>query len=178
MNTTLSIDDPHDQLAGTRWELDPSGSTAEFHVPNLWGLVKVHGRFAGLDGQLEVDEHGARRLHLKIDASSLDTGNRRRDRHLKSADFFDADGHPEVDFRSTRISDAPGGGLRVEGELRAGAGRVGIELAPTTRRTGDDIEIEAETTVDQRLLGMTASPLGMIRTPATLTVRARLRRVA
>jgi hypothetical protein len=42
------------------------------------------------------------------------------------------------------------------------------------RETGDDLEIEATTTVDQRELGMTFSPLGMIRTPSTLHVRARL----
>jgi polyisoprenoid-binding protein YceI len=178
MNTALSIDDTEDQLVGTRWELDPSGSIAEFRVPNLWGLVKVHGRFAALSGHLEADEHGDRRLQLTIDADSVDTGNSRRDKHLRSADFLDTASHPEIDFHSTRVTDGPGGDIRVEGELRAGAGRVQVELEPAIRRNGDQLEIEAETTVDQRVLGMTASPLRMIRTPATLTVHARLRRVA
>jgi hypothetical protein len=45
----------------------------------------------------------------------------------------------------------------------------------TVRKAGDDLEIEATTTtVDQREIGMTSSPLGMIRTPSTLHVRARL----
>jgi hypothetical protein len=42
------------------------------------------------------------------------------------------------------------------------------------RESGDDLEIEATTTVDQRELGMTFSPFGMIHTPSTLHVRARL----
>ncbi|HEX3875031.1 MAG TPA: YceI family protein [Solirubrobacteraceae bacterium] len=178
MNTILSVDRPQDQLAGTRWQLDPAGSTAEFHVPNLWGLVKVHGRFSRLAGQFEVDEHGEHRLDLKIDAASVETGNRRRDAHLRSADFFDVGRHPEIGFRSTRVTDGPGEMLRVEGELRAGGERIPLELEVAARRTGADLEILTMVTVDQRALGMTASPLRMIRTPTTLTVHARLQQSA
>jgi polyisoprenoid-binding protein YceI len=156
-------------------DVDP---TAEFHVPNLWGLVKVRGRFGKLAGELEVDEHGEYRLDLKIDAASVDAGNRRRDKHPRSADFFDVDRHPEVGFRSTRVSDGPGDLLRVEGEFRAGGERLPLELEAAVRPAGADLEILTLVTVDQRLLGMTASALGMIRTPAVLIVHARLRRFA
>ena len=44
MSTTYSAQDSQ-QLAGTRWRLDPSGSSAEFRVPNLWGLTSDKGRF-------------------------------------------------------------------------------------------------------------------------------------
>jgi polyisoprenoid-binding protein YceI len=173
---TLSTAAPSEQLAGTRWLLDPAGSSAEFTASTYWGLVKVHGRFAKLDGQLEVDASGERRLDLTLDVASLDTGNRRRDKHLRSADFFDAARHPEVRFRSARVSAAAGDRLSVVGELQAGGGRVELTLEPSIRQVDDQIEVDAATTVDQRLLGMTASPLGMIRVPARLTVHARLRR--
>lgn len=178
MNTILSIDQPADQLAGTHWQLDASASSAEFRVPNLWGLRKVRGRFGKLSGELEVDERGEHRLELKIDAASVDTGNRRRDRHLRSADFFDVDRHPEIGFRSIRVTEAAGDMLRVEGELRAAGERLPLELEAALRRTGAELEIIALASVDQRALGMTASPLRMIRTPAGLTVHARLRRSA
>jgi polyisoprenoid-binding protein YceI len=90
--------------------------------------------------------------------------------------FFDTQTHPEVRFRSTSVSDAGEDRLRVEGELEVAGERVPLRLDPTIHQTDHQLDIEAATTVDQRLLGMTWSPLGMTRTPATLTVHARLRR--
>jgi polyisoprenoid-binding protein YceI len=176
MNTQGIVDLPWDRLAETRWRLDPSASTAEFRVPHLWGLVTVRGRFERLDGRLEIDAGGERRITLTIDAASLTTGIRRRDGHLRSAAFFDARHHPEVRFRSTSVSDAPGGTLRVEGELDAAGERAPLRLDATIRRINGQLSIEATTAIDQRKLGMTWSPLGMTRTPTVLTVRAHLDR--
>ena len=83
MSTTHSAQDSR-QLAGTRWRLDPSGSSAEFRVPNFWGLTSDKGRFQRLDGWLELDDDHRWRMELTLDAASLDTGNRRRDRHLRA----------------------------------------------------------------------------------------------
>jgi polyisoprenoid-binding protein YceI len=176
MNTHPSTDQTQDQLAVTRWRLDPAASSAEFRVPHFWGLVTVKGRFEHLDGWLEIEEDGRRRITLTIDASSLRTGSRKRDKHLRSATFFDTQNHPEVRFRSTSVSDAGENRLRVEGELEVAGERVPLRLDPTARRTDAQLDIEAETTVDQRLLGMTWSPVEMTKTPTTLTVHARLRR--
>ena len=117
-----------------------------------------------------------RQITLTIDAASLHTGSSKRDKHLRSAAFFDTQNHPEVRFRSTSVSDAGEDRLRVEGVLEAAGERVALRLEPTIHQTDDQLDIEATTTVDQRLLGMTWSPLGMTRTPATLIVHARLRR--
>ena len=160
----------------TRWIIDPTHSSAEFRVPNFWGLMKVKGHFDSIDGWLEVDEGGGRRVELIIDAGSLNTGNRRRDEHLRSAEFFDAEHHPEVHFISRQVSDAGDGRLHVEGELLAAGDRVSLKLEPTLREAEDQIELDATTTVDQRRLGMTWSPLGMARTPTVLSVHAQLRR--
>ena len=175
--TTHSAQDTQ-QLAGTRRRLDPSGSSAEFRVPNLWGLASVKGRFQRLDGWLEVDRDQQWRMELTLDAASVDTGNRRRDRHLGSADFFDVEHHPEVRFRSSRVNDHGGGRLHVEGELEAAGERVRlqVEVEVTVGHAEDRVELDAAATVDQRQLGMTWSPLGVIRTPTALSVHARLRR--
>lgn len=169
MNTTA------DTLTHTIWRLDPQASSAEFHVRTFWGLTTVHGRFDHLDGSFEVDADGRGRMALTIAAASLDTGNPRRDQHLRSADFFDCERHPEVRFRSTRVGDAGDARLHVEGELEAAGRRVPLRLEPTVTREGDDqLDIHAETTVDQHRLGMISAKLG-IRAPASLTVHARLR---
>ena len=64
--------------------------------------------------------------------------------------------------------------MAVVGHLEAAGRTVPVALDATVREAGDDLEIEATTTADQRELGMTFSPLGMIRTPSTLHIRARL----
>jgi polyisoprenoid-binding protein YceI len=178
MSTTLNTPHAHETRAGTKWRLDPAGSTAEFRVRHFWGLATVKGHFEHLDGRLEIEGDGQCRIELSIDAASLDTGNPKRDEHLRSAEFFDADRHPEVSFRSTRAADAGGGRLHVEGELEAAGQRVPVVLEAALDQLDDHLEIDAATTVDQRRLGMTWSPLGMARVPAALTVHARLRRLA
>jgi polyisoprenoid-binding protein YceI len=175
MSTTDSAQE-RQQLAGTRWRLDPSGSSAEFRVPNLWGLASVKGGFQRLDGWLEVDDDQQWRMDLTLDAASLDTGNRRRDAHLRSADFFDAENHPEVRFRSRIVNDHGGGRLHVEGELEAAGERARLQLEVTVTHADGGLELDATATVDQRQLGMTWSPLGVIRTPTAASVHARLRR--
>ena len=65
--------------------------------------------------------------------------------------------------------------LRVEGELEAAGERLALTLEPTIHQTSDRLEVDVTTTVDQRQLGMTWSPLGMTRSPVTVTVHASLR---
>jgi polyisoprenoid-binding protein YceI len=175
MSITHSAQDSQ-QLAGTRWRLDPSGSSAEFRVPNVWGLASVKGRFQRLDGWLEIDDDQQWRMELTLDAASLETGNRRRDRHLRSAAFFDVEDHPEVRFGSSSVNDH-GGRLDVEGELEAAGKRVGLQVEVTVLdHAGGPLALDAVATVDQRQLGMTWNPLGVIGTPTAVSVHARLRR--
>ena len=175
MSTTYSTQNSR-QVAGTRWQLDPSGSRAEFRVPNFWGLASVKGRLQRLDGWLEVDDDRQWRMELTLDAASIDTDNPKRDRHLRTADFFDVEHHPEVRFRSTSVNDHGGGRLRVEGELEAAGGRARLEVEVSVVHAEGGLELDAEATVDQRELGMTWSPLGVVRAPTALSVHARLRR--
>ena len=101
--------------------------------------MKVKGHFDRLHGWLEIGDDGRRRLELTIEADSVNTGNDKRDEHLRSADFFDAQRHPEVRFISTAVSDPVGRRLQVEGELLAAGNRVVLELEPTVQQTSDDL---------------------------------------
>jgi polyisoprenoid-binding protein YceI len=74
------------------------------------------------------------------------------------------------------VSDVADSRVRVEGELEAAGERLAMALEPTIHQTGDRLEVDVTTTIDQRQLGMTWSPLGMTRSPVTLTVHASLRR--
>jgi polyisoprenoid-binding protein YceI len=176
MNANTSTGEAQRPLANTCWRLDPSASTAEFRVPHFWGLVTVKGHFEDLDGYLELGDSQQRQMMLTIDATSLHTGINQRDKHLRAGDFFDTDSHPEVRFRSTRVSDIADNRIHVEGELEAAGERLAMTLEPTIHQTDDRLEIDVTATVDQRQLGMTWSPLGMTRSPVTVTVHASLRR--
>ena len=176
MNANTSTDQAQRPLADARWRLDPSASTAAFRVPHLWGLVTVKGHFERLDGYLELDDCGHRQMTLTIDATSLRTGVNQRDKHLRRSDFFDTDSHPKMRFRSTSVSDLADDQVRVEGELEAAGERLAMTLEPTIHQTNDRMEIDVTTTVDQRQLGMTWSPLAMTKYPVTITVHASLRR--
>jgi polyisoprenoid-binding protein YceI len=161
------------ETATQQWAIDPARSTVEFRVKNLWGLTTVVGRFSRFDGSYTVGPTG-RAVELTVDAESLQTGNHRRDEHLRSNDFFDVERHPRVRFTANDVTDTGDGALRVHGDLEAAGNKVPLSLEATVRRLDDELEVEATTTIDHRLLGMTWSPLGTLRSPSALRIKARL----
>lgn len=158
----------HDRqtLAG-RWQLDPERSRVEFRTRHVWGLITVRGRFEHYTGELDID--GTPAIELTIDAASVRTGNRIRDRHLRSADFFDTDRQPRVRFVSDSI-DVTEQTLEVRGRLFARDRSIPLELEAQIRQDGEELAIETTTVAAHRELGMTYSPLGMIPPQSELIV--------
>jgi polyisoprenoid-binding protein YceI len=156
-----------------RWVVDPARSTVEFRVGNWWGLTTVVGHFSRFDGSYTVGP-GGRAIELIVEAESLETGNRRRNKHLRSSDFFDVESHPHVRFTADDVTDGDESTLHVRGELEAAGRKARLALDAAVREFGDELEVEATPLVDQRLLGMTFSPLGALRSPSRLHVNARL----
>ena len=82
--------------------------------------MTVSGPSPRYEGTLELG--ATPRSTLTIDAASLDTGNARRDKHLRSEDFFDVEHHPQVRFTSTSAT-VEGDRLKVRGRSRPAASR-------------------------------------------------------
>src|SRR6188472_3283395 len=121
MSTTIAppIVTPHvatPRVETSRWRIDPERSSVEFRARTFWGLMTVKGRFGRYDGWLDLRDGAA--IELTIDADSLDTGNERRDKHLRSSDFFDVENHPQVRFVSDS-AEVDGERLNVSGRLYA-----------------------------------------------------------
>jgi polyisoprenoid-binding protein YceI len=154
-----------------RWRIDPARSSVEFRTPTLWGVATVKGQFDRYDGSLDLER--SRAVELTIDAGSLNTKNAFRDRHLRSAEFFDVANHPEVRFVSDSAT-LEGERLKVRGRLYAAGKSLPLDLDARLRRVGDELEVDARTYADHRKLGMSHGILGMIPTPSELIVRARL----
>ena len=98
------------------WVLDPSHSEVTFTVRHMM-ISKVRGTFGVKSATIVAPENPLEaRVEASVDVSSVDTKDEGRDNHLRSADFFDVENHPTMDFRSTgvRIQD---GDFLVDGEL-------------------------------------------------------------
>ena len=147
---TTTAGEPHTG-PGRRFAVDADSTVVEFDVKTFWGLGTVHGRFDRFDGFYEIGPTGPR-IELTVDAGSLDTGNGKRDEHLRSDGFFDVAEHERIRFVSTQVH-ANEGATQVEGRLSAAGEVVPLVFDAAVAQVGDDLEIEATTTVDQRPAG-------------------------
>jgi polyisoprenoid-binding protein YceI len=106
------------QTTVTTWNLDPVHSVAEFKVKHMM-ISNVKGQFTSVSGVLTFDESDITRslIEASIDASSINTRDADRDAHLKSADFFDVEKFPTLNFRSTSVRRTGDNELAVTGNL-------------------------------------------------------------
>jgi polyisoprenoid-binding protein YceI len=153
------------------WRLDPQQSSVEFRVPMLWGLLNVDGHFEDYRGRLDLSADPA--IELTIDAATLQTGNARRDRHLRSADFFDAENNPQVRFVSDSV-ERQGDELKVRGRLSAAGHSISLELDAKVREVDGALTVQAATVAHHHELGMTYTGLGTISKRSQLSVKGRL----
>jgi polyisoprenoid-binding protein YceI len=163
-------------LSGS-WLVDPRASHARFVASTLAGLVKTPGRFRLLSGDLVVDQAHAAGA-LVIDSSSIDTGNRMRDRHLRSRDFFDVKRHPQLRYEAHSISRRDPGRARIAGELIVADTRTPLPLDVTLYAPADGVvELACQTEVDRVALGIRGAR-GMVPRAVQLDVTITLRRAS
>ncbi len=103
--------------AARGWELDKAHTNFYFSVDHIYS--KIHGHFNEYAGEVKFDPNNLAesRFFFKIDTASIDTNVAKRDKHLQSADFFDAGKYPEMTFESTKITDAGQGRYEVQGKF-------------------------------------------------------------
>lgn len=100
------------------WNIDTSHSEVTFTVKHMM-VSKVTGSFNVFKGSLEIDEEHPENSWVEAEAetASVDTRDERRDGHLRSADFFDAEQYPVIAFKSKKIEKKGGSEYRVLGDL-------------------------------------------------------------
>ncbi len=103
---------------GANYNIDITHSSVNFSVKHLM-ISNVKGNFSKFNGSIQIDEN--RKLltgvSAKVQTSSIDTGNPKRDGHLKSGDFFEVAKYPEITFKSTNVRSLGSDQYEVRGDL-------------------------------------------------------------
>ena len=101
-----------------QWQIDPTHSSVTAAARHMM-LTTVRGAFSGTTGVIDFDpaKPEAGGVELRIPAASVNTGDEKRDGHLRSADFLDAAAHPEIVFKSTKVSAKGKNDFIVDGDL-------------------------------------------------------------
>ncbi|MET8783361.1 MULTISPECIES: YceI family protein [unclassified Streptomyces] len=116
-STSAAVNPDLAALTGT-YTVDPSHSTIGFVARHAM-VTNVKGGFQEFEGTLNLDGSAPSKSTATIDVKmdSIETGSADRDGHLKSADFFKTDEHPEMTFRSTEAEALGGDDYRITGDL-------------------------------------------------------------
>ncbi|MBX2904625.1 MAG: polyisoprenoid-binding protein [Taibaiella sp.] len=104
--------------AQSKWNVDASHSNVKFSVSHLV-VSEVEGSFRKFDGTIDAptDDFNNASINFTVDVASINTDNEKRDEHLKSDDFFNAEKYPKMVFKSTSFKKGKGNNYTLEGNL-------------------------------------------------------------
>lgn len=140
----------------TTWKVDKSHSNVRFTVSHMV-IAEVDGRFTDFDVVFQSDgeDFAGASVEAIIMTASVNTDNERRDNHLRSADFFDAEKHPEMKFKSAKFAKVSDTKYKVSGDLTIRGNTKPVTLDVTFRgkitdgRGNNRIAWKGTTTIDR-----------------------------
>ncbi|OBK14353.1 YceI family protein [Mycobacterium asiaticum] len=152
------------------WTLLPANSKIEFKIKNMWGVVPVKGRFTEFRGEGTLADKGAVTGRIDIDVASLQTGIGKRDKHLLSADFFEAERFPQITVAVSALK--PGTGRAAE--LHTGFTIKGItepvQLPVTITELADgSVRISGKAKIKRSLFNLDWNKLGVMSDTVTVS---------
>ncbi len=102
----------------TKWAIDPTHSEISFKIKHLV-VTTLTGKFEEFEGVLETENEDFNNANINFTANvaSISTGNKDRDGHLKSDDFFNAETFPKLTFVSTSFTKSTGNEYNLLGSL-------------------------------------------------------------
>jgi polyisoprenoid-binding protein YceI len=141
------------------WAVDKGHSTTTFKVRHF--TANVVGQFRDFDGAIQIDRANPAKssVEFTINAASVDTGSENRDKHLRSADFFDVEKNPSITFKSVSVTPKSKDQFDVTGDftLRGVTKRITLPVtflgfAKTSR--GEKGGFEIETVINRKDYGV------------------------
>lgn len=149
-----------DATTGT-WQLSGSRSRVAFQTKTAWGLATVTGAFTEVSGNAQVTTDVAGRV--LVAAASVQTGIGRRDKHLRSADFFDVEHHPEITVEVGGVEAAADSTATLHTTFTVRGTSRPVEL-PVDVRILDDgaVQVCGHCTCERADFGVSGNMLGMV----------------
>jgi polyisoprenoid-binding protein YceI len=149
-------------ITGGDYRIDPAHSVIGFSIRHN-EVTLVSGRFKDFTGAIHFDDKDVARssVEFKAKVESIDTGVEARDKHLRTADFFEVAKYPEMTFKSTRVERKGKdryvlyGDLTIKGVTKQVALPFTITGAIKDGRGNTRIGIAAQTKIDRRDYGIT-----------------------
>ena len=127
----------------------------------MWGVAKVTDTISTVHGSGTVGDDGVVSGELVLDAISLDTRLKRRDKHLRGRDFFDVDTYPTFTFTASEATVLPDGAVGIKGSLRIKDKSCPLDVVATlTMQASGRITLGAEAAIDRREWGVSWAPMG------------------
>ncbi len=105
-------------MQSTKWSIDPTHSEIHFKVKHLM-ISTVTGQFNKFNATVvtDGDDFSNAKVEFTAEIDSISTNNEQRDAHLKHGDFFDADNHPQLQFKSEKLEKTEGDHYKMTGLL-------------------------------------------------------------
>lgn len=121
------------------YKIDPSHTSVVFKVDHL-GFSYVYGQFPKVEGEFKVDEKNPAKssLNVFIDANSITTHDEKRDKHLRSPDFFNVKQYPKITFKSDSVKKVKGDQYEIAGKLTLHGVTKPVKFTFNRARTGKD----------------------------------------
>ncbi len=146
----LTVVTPSAQAA--TYQVDPDHTSVSFKIRHLFS--NVQGHFKTFEGVMEYEPGKPELWNTSgaIDAASIDTNVPARDKHLRSADFFEVEKYPKIEFQTTGIKEATDTGCKLTGLLKMHG-------------------VEKPVTLDVEIHGVGKDPWGNVRAGFTATTK-------
>jgi len=158
------------KLAGS-WTLDAGQSEVVLKTRHTWGLLPLTGAFRQFSGSGTVTADGNVTGVFTVVATSVDTNNKRRDEHLRSAAFFDVANHPDLTFTVDGAT-ATDEGARVTGSLTVRDQTRPVSFDARVSSAGSEVTLDAEVPVNRADYGLTWNMLGIASMQSTIVIHA------
>jgi polyisoprenoid-binding protein YceI len=152
------------------WTVDPGQSTIGFKTKSMWGLAPVKGHFAEFSGDGQITDTQTIFGRIDIKAASLDTKIRKRDDHLRSADFFEVSKFPDISLVVTSAEPVDGDIVDLRAQLTVKGTSAPLPLRTKVAVLDDGaVRLSAQATVNRKDFGVDGNLLGMVVDNATIS---------
>lgn len=152
------------------WSVDTSRSTIGFKAKAMWGLAAVKGRFTEFSGDGQITGNQTVFGRIDIQVASVDTKIRKRDDHLRSADFFEAEKFPDISVVVTSAEAIDGDIVDLRAQLTVKGATAQLPLRTRVAVLGDgSVRLSAQATIDRKDFGVDGNTMGTIPDKATVS---------